>query len=68
MNCYDCHQEGRATPATASCHTCGAGLCPDHIRVTAQDVHRHEGMGLSTLKQSARRLTCFTCHDAQHQL
>ncbi|MFF1714671.1 DUF2180 family protein [Streptomyces sp. NPDC058268] len=68
MNCYDCHQLGTNTAAIAVCRNCGGALCPAHIKVTAQEIHRHDGMGLSTLKQGARRLTCLTCHDAENQL
>ncbi|CAM5303632.1 hypothetical protein GCM10010329_60940 [Streptomyces spiroverticillatus] len=68
MNCYDCHLLSITTPAVAVCCHCGAAVCPEHTKADAQDVHRTEGMGLSTLDRSARRLTCLTCHDAEHQL
>ncbi|MEU6394673.1 DUF2180 family protein [Streptomyces sp. NPDC046939] len=67
MNCYDCHQAGTPTAAVAVCRTCGAALCPDHLKVSTQEIHRQEGMGLSTSRQPARRLTCPTCHDAEHR-
>ena len=31
MNCYVCDRAGRATPAVAICHHCGAALCREHL-------------------------------------
>ncbi|MFE9600540.1 DUF2180 family protein [Streptomyces hokutonensis] len=67
MNCYECHQAGTTTAAVAVCRNCGAALCPDHIKVNPQHLERPEGMGVTTLKKPARRITCLTCHDAEHQ-
>ncbi|WP_405987899.1 DUF2180 family protein [Streptomyces sp. NBC_00986] len=67
MNCYECHESGRTTAAVAVCRNCGAALCPEHIKVNAQHLERPEGMGVTTLKEPARRITCLICHDAEHQ-
>ncbi|GAA1366014.1 DUF2180 family protein [Streptomyces beijiangensis] len=67
MNCYDCLQLGTTTSASAVCTRCGAGTCQEHTKAGTEDIHREEGTGLTTLKVPARRLTCVTCHDAEHQ-
>ncbi|NBM17880.1 DUF2180 family protein [Streptomyces sp. GC420] len=66
MNCYDCAQLGRTTPATAVCRHCGAAVCTAHARATGVTVHRTTGMGSSTRPRPARRITCTTCYDAEH--
>jgi hypothetical protein len=67
MNCYDCHLLGTNTPAVAVCRHCGAAICTAHLKSNAEDLLRSEGMGLTTQDHQARRLTCLTCHDAEHQ-
>ncbi|MFJ2738155.1 DUF2180 family protein [Streptomyces sp. NPDC087440] len=67
MNCYDCHLLGTTVPAVAVCRHCGGAVCPEHIKSNADDVMRPEGMGLTTLNEPARRLTCLICHEAEHQ-
>ncbi|MFD9631334.1 DUF2180 family protein [Streptomyces violascens] len=67
MDCYDCNQLGKTASALAVCWHCGAAICPTHIKASAEDVRRSAGMGLSTLRQTTRRLACPTCYDADHQ-
>jgi hypothetical protein len=67
MNCYDCRQLGTTTTASAVCSHCGAAICLEHTKAGTEGIQREEGMGLATLKVSARRLTCLTCHEAEHQ-
>ncbi|MFI0982938.1 DUF2180 family protein [Streptomyces sp. NPDC021093] len=68
MNCYDCHASAApaapAAPAVGVCHCCGAGLCPQHLRLTRPVLHRPNGLGLSHGPTPARRLACETCHAA----
>lgn len=35
MNCYECANQGSERPAVATCRSCSAGLCLDHLRATA---------------------------------
>lgn len=35
MNCYECAKEGSDRPAVATCRSCSAGLCLEHLRATA---------------------------------
>jgi Uncharacterized protein conserved in archaea (DUF2180) len=35
MLCYPCAEQGTDKPAVALCRSCNAGLCLDHVRVTA---------------------------------
>jgi hypothetical protein len=30
MFCYDCHQEGKSSPAIGICHHCSIAVCPTH--------------------------------------
>lgn len=31
MNCFECAVSGEAVPAVATCPSCGAGLCLEHL-------------------------------------
>ncbi|WP_078532806.1 DUF2180 family protein [Streptomyces hokutonensis] len=66
MNCYDCHSEDlTVTPAVALCCRCGAALCTDHVQTRPELIHRVRGMGLATLPDRARRITCTVCCKAE---
>ncbi|MDA8355443.1 MAG: DUF2180 family protein [Actinomycetota bacterium] len=34
MNCFDCSTLGLSSDAVAVCADCGAGICPDHARMS----------------------------------
>jgi hypothetical protein len=42
-------------------------VCSRHAHATADQVRRVNGTGVTTLVRPARRITCATCHDAEHQ-
>jgi hypothetical protein len=43
MNCYRCDDKGLETPAVATCHNCGIGLCREHLDEDLLAV-RHRGL------------------------
>lgn len=44
MNCYCCATTGQAVAAVALCR-CGAALCPEHLRQTAQAIDARQPLG-----------------------
>ncbi|MFP3987903.1 DUF2180 family protein [Streptomyces sp. E11-3] len=65
MNCYECGQQGRTTPATAVCRVCGAAVCTDHVRTESKSLRESASPGKVTHDQPARQLTCPVCHAAE---
>ncbi|MEU2198675.1 DUF2180 family protein [Isoptericola sp. NPDC019482] len=62
MNCYECAtRDRRETVAVASCSTCGAGACLDHVRVGAAVVHEHSPGNPADYRLPGRRLYDVTC-------
>lgn len=65
MQCLDCAMTmTRETPACATCHTCGAGVCVDHVveGYAQQEVH---SLGQpSIVRLPGRRVYCRTCAPA----
>ncbi|MBE3559971.1 MAG: DUF2180 family protein [Ktedonobacteraceae bacterium] len=60
MNCYLCYLETGYTSRTAlaCCHTCGAGMCEQHlIAVITQRMSGMAGPGMQ-----GRRLLCTRCY------
>ncbi len=60
MNCYDCHQNGTATPAIGICEECGAGICPQHAIQATQNHTVTLPMG-RTVRPPIRELLCTDC-------
>lgn len=65
MNCYDCALADLPTPAVASCRTCGAGICLEHVHASSHPLTWLSGMGRAILPRAARRILCGTCRDAE---
>ncbi|MFG2294591.1 DUF2180 family protein [Streptomyces sp. NPDC048603] len=66
MNCYECTTgPGPVRTAVAVCRECGVGLCGDHLRVEAHELHRPAGLGKTTTELPARRVVCPVCASAE---
>jgi hypothetical protein len=63
MNCYECSRKGTPAEAVASCVSCGAGVCGEHVRPEAARVDQHATVGIP-VTGTVRRLLCVTCDDA----
>ncbi len=59
MNCYLCslQRENAPHPALGICHTCGAGICEQHlVQVVSRPV-----VGMASSSHTRRHLLCSQC-------
>ena len=60
MNCYDCLESGRVTPAVAVCTSCGAAVCANCVRRETRDTASPATPG-NPVHHATRRLVCAGC-------
>jgi hypothetical protein len=69
MNCLDCALAGTASPAVATCHSCGAFVCAEHAVIQPHHLHRVVPLDRHiAIEPPARLVACTTCAAAQHAL
>ena len=67
MNCFDCAALGQQVPAVGVCADCGAGICPDHARLSPHWLTRTAVINRQiTVEPPARILRCPVCQAARH--
>jgi hypothetical protein len=66
MNCFDCAAVGQQAPAVAICADCGAGICPNHARLSPHWLTRTAVINRQiTVEPPARILRCAVCQVAR---
>ena len=60
MNCFDCAQDGRTTPAIGTCMSCGGGVCTADVQLDAHELP-HTGSPGNYTHRVTRSLICRTC-------
>lgn len=62
MNCYDCHP--KPTPAVATCHLCGKGVCREHCVRQERPVLEHVPSGMAAqIRRTGRLLPRMVCQE-----
>ena len=62
MNCFDCSVYGRATPAVAICHDCGAAICAEHATTVEHHLTRMVPLGrYVAVDPPTRVIRCHPC-------
>jgi hypothetical protein len=65
MFCYDCHQEGKSSPAIGICHHCSIAVCPTHGTIYTHPTAAPEPAAkAATLPSHYRSLLCPHCLEA----
>jgi hypothetical protein len=66
MDCFDCAALYRVTSAVAVCADCGAGMCPEHTRVSPRWLMRIVPIGRrERTGPPARVIRCAVCQAAR---
>ena len=65
MDCFDCSTLGRSSDAGAVCADCGAGICPDHARVSPRWLTYTAVINRTVVVEPpARTIRCPACQAA----
>lgn len=68
MNCFDCTALGKTVAAVGICADCGAGICPDHARLSPHWLTRTQVINRQVVVEPPARVlrcsVCQTAHDA----